>query len=59
MVMLKKRRMIQYLVHHMPRALGRQVNNKYNDNLIAQMQYLYGKLGIYDGILDHIRKVGI
>lgn len=59
MVMLKKRKMIQYLIHHMPRTLGRQINNRHNDNIIAQMQYLYSKLGIYDRIIDHIGKVGI
>lgn len=60
MTMLKRRRMVQYLVHHLPRIIGRQNSNSNKiDNLIAQMQYLYRKLGIYDGILDYIGKVGI
>lgn len=59
MAMLNKRKMIQYLIHHLPRTLGRQVNNKHNENLIAQMQYLYGQLGLYDRLIDHIGKVGI
>ncbi len=60
MVMLKKRKMVQYLIHHLPRTIGRQNSNSYKiDNLITQMKYLYSKLGIYDGILDYIRKVGI
>ena len=60
MVMLKKRKMVQYLIHHLPRIIGRKNSNSYKiDNLIAQMQYLYSKLGIYDRIIDHIRKVGI
>lgn len=61
MAMLRKRKMIQYLIHHLPRTIGRQ-NGKSDeavDNLIAQMQYLYGKLGLYDRLIDHIGKVGI
>lgn len=59
MAMLKKRKMVQYLIHHLPRIIGRKINNRHNDNIIAQMQYLYSKLGIYDRIIDHIGKVGI
>lgn len=60
MAMLKKRKMVQYLIHHLPRIIGRKNSNSYKiDNLITQMQYLYSKLGIYDRIIDHIGKVGI
>ena len=60
MAMLKKRKMVQYLNHNLHRNIGRKNSNSYKiDNLIAQMQYLYSKLGIYDRIIDHIGKVGI
>lgn len=61
MVMLRNRKITQYLIHHLPRTIGRQ-NGKSNeaiDNLVSEMKYLYRKLGAYDSILDYIGKVGI
>lgn len=60
MVMLRNRKMVQYLIHHLPFTVGRQLkSNESVDGLMGEMKYLYGKLGIYDRIIDHIGKVGI
>lgn len=60
MAMLKKRKMVQYLIHHLPFTVGRQLKSDESvDGLMGEMKYLYGKLGIYDRIIDHIGKVGI
>lgn len=64
MAMLKRRRMIQYLIHNLPRTMGRQ-NGKYEqtmESLMSEMQYLYEELRVYDVLISYmtnIRKVGI
>lgn len=64
MAMLKKRRMIQYLIHNLPKTIGRQngKSGQYIDSLMDEMQYLYEELRVYDVLISYmtnIRKVGI
>lgn len=61
MVMLKKRKMVQHLISTLPYMIGRKLSTEETivDGLMNEMKYLYGKLGIYDRILDRIGKAGI
>lgn len=61
MVMLRNRKMVQYLIHHLPSIIGRRQTelNKSINGLMEEMKHLYRKLRTYDRIIDNIGKVGI
>lgn len=65
MAMLKKRKLILALIDKLPEMayLTRRAVNKPNaimDKLFTELQGLYGRLDLYNFIINkHIRKVGI
>lgn len=61
MVMLRKRKMILALINKLPMMLGRQCGKIETamDNIMDEMKFLYGKLGLYDRVMDHMIKAGV
>lgn len=61
MAMLKKRKMILALISKIPMLLGRK-SGKYEtqmNQMMDEIKFLYGQLGLYDKIMDHMMEVGI
>lgn len=58
MVMLRKRKMILALIHELPRVMGRQLGTS-SDQLMNELKFLYGQLGLYDRMIDYMIKAGV
>lgn len=61
MVMLRKRKMILALINKLPSLLGRKNGklNTVNEQMMTELKFLYGQLGLYDRIIDYMTKAGV